>query len=123
MRETRPDHLRVGYDLPTSYLKNEERLFGALGRGRRDYTLTIGGIPRGYSTRFEDSPFISEPGLALHAVFRYRVTYPLTEGVTPIQAFVAKRIQVVHDLPPNTPVDLTAEPLTPPEPGRVTVVE
>lgn len=123
MRETRPEAQRQNYSVNSQYLVNEARLLAALGRGREDYTLTVDGIPRGFSTRYEGNPFVAEPGLTLHSVFGYRLTYPLVEGVEPLEVFLAKRIRLVHDLPPGTEMDLTAEPLTPPEPGRVTVVE
>jgi hypothetical protein len=126
MRETRPDHKRTDYSLTTAYLSNEAKLLRTLGMGRKEHSLTVGGTPRGITTSYEGNPYVLEGGMTLHSVFQYRLVYPqISEEPNIVQAFLAKRVRLAHDLALEQldQVDLDTTPLTVPPVGRVTTVQ
>jgi hypothetical protein len=62
----------------------------------------------------------------LHSVFQYRLVYPqISEEPNIVQAFLAKRVRLAHDLALEQldQVDLDTTPLTVPPVGRVTTVQ
>lgn len=123
-KETRQDHERKDFDLPSMFLENEERLFNALTLEGRTWTVNVDGIPRRFTTAYESSPYGAGDGLAVHGVYRYRMTYPILTGIVLTSGFMAKRIHLVHSLAIDQldDVELVGNVITVPPVGHVTVI-
>ncbi|NJK43711.1 MAG: hypothetical protein HC933_05010 [Pleurocapsa sp. SU_196_0] len=132
-KETRPDEARVGWDLPTMYMPNEERIVKALGGVLRQPVYETIPVPDGnnvnvsrtFAFGFDGSEYVNTAGLEAHGVYRVRVEYPMTEDLELTPGFIPIRINLITSEPVTPPRDLsnTPEPVTVSAPGRVTILE
>lgn len=123
MRETRPDHLRKVYDLPTSYLVNEARLLNAVGLERNELTVLSEGIERGYTMRYDRMTFNNQSKMAIHSIWAYEMTYPVIVPEQDLETvFTAKRIHVVNQLEPVNEQEIDSLPLDLIEGAKETVI-
>lgn len=121
MRETRRDEDRVGFDLATTYARNESRLMNAIGTKRRQWNAPVPVpnttpqqfVPRGFRTALESNFFVPEDGLTIHGVLSWRVRYPLVTGVELQPGFVAKRIHIGVGISPNVLPGIPTQSVSP----------
>lgn len=108
-RETRLEHERInGYTLNLEYLKNLQLFLAAMGKTFDKRSIADqNGRTRQYEIRLEGGPVQGTTQLAIHSIFRYRLTFPNVLGLTLEQVNVMTAYKIAEARDKITPETIT----------------
>lgn len=126
IHETREPKDRKNDDVNRAYLRNESKLFAALDKAKKTYT--VGNYI--FETQYDTTAFVDGDFLGVHAVFMWRLTYPLTEDSTgatyppsnAVVAYRARRIRLVNTDVPNVQTIVSTLPLVVPRGSEIKIL-